>query len=137
MHGGHKGFGAAAFVDLLSGVLPDTAYGLSVRSLFTGGEQARVGHAVLAIDPSGFGSADDFRARLDQWIDSIKGLPASTPGGEVLVAGEPEDRAEAAHMNTVPVQPAVVAELETLARDLRLASIWARLTASTDGRARG
>ena len=65
--GGHKGYGLALMVDVLSGVLPGAATGLQVY-----GDERRpdVGHFFLALDPAAFRPLDEFVPWLRELIDT-------------------------------------------------------------------
>jgi L-2-hydroxycarboxylate dehydrogenase (NAD+) len=125
--GGHKGYGLAAAVDILTGVLPDSGSALDVRSLYAVGRTARVGHWFMALDPSVFGPLDAFSGRLDEFIDTLKSLPAEAVDGEVLVAGEPEARMEADRAEWIPLHRTVFEMLGTVAADVSVKREWARV----------
>jgi L-2-hydroxycarboxylate dehydrogenase (NAD+) len=125
--GGHKGYGLAAAVGILTGVLPDSGSVFDVRSLYASSGTARVGHWFLALDPSVFGPLAAFGARLDAFTDTLKALPSETTGGEVLVAGEPETRMEAARSDWLPLHPVVFAMLGSVASEVSAGWVWTSL----------
>jgi L-2-hydroxycarboxylate dehydrogenase (NAD+) len=125
--GGHKGYGLAAAVDILTGVLPDSGSALDVRGLYAVGAKARVGHWFMALDPSVFGPLDAFSGRLDEFIDTLKSLPAEAVDGEVLVAGEPEARMEADRAEWLPLPRTVFEMLGAVAADVSAKREWARV----------
>jgi LDH2 family malate/lactate/ureidoglycolate dehydrogenase len=119
--GGHKGFGLAAMVDILSCVLSGANWGpfappfalrqeVPARSVGKG-----IGHAFGAMRIDGFIDPDEFRARMDDWVRTFRATkPApGTPG--VVIPGDPERLAEA-HRRTagVPLLDAVVADLRDI-----------------------
>ena len=87
--GGHKGSGLSFFCEILAGSL-------------TGGqasnpEASTVDRLVnnmlsLAFDPAAFGDSDAFADDLTRLVEWVKASPPSTPGGEVLLPGEVEER---------------------------------------------
>jgi LDH2 family malate/lactate/ureidoglycolate dehydrogenase len=87
-HGGHKGYGLAMAVEILSSVLPGVA-GVEPGV----GRRARVGHFFLALDPARFREASGFAGDLDALIDSLHGAERADPRQGVLVPGDPEHAA--------------------------------------------
>jgi L-2-hydroxycarboxylate dehydrogenase (NAD+) len=117
---GHKGYGLAAAVDILTGVLGDSGWGLNVRSLYGNG-RANVAHLLLAIDPAAFGGRTRFERRLSGWIRAMRGLGARG-GDKVMIHGEPEAQAARQNLRTIPIHPSVAQDLAKLASELRLRS---------------
>src|SRR5215212_4247586 len=93
--GGHKGYGLALAVDLLTGVLGGAAFGPNIIGLFSTEAPSDLGQAFVVIDPAAIGSRDAFEARLEGYLEQLIAAPTA-PGapGRVLVAGEPEAEAE-------------------------------------------
>jgi len=84
-HGGHKGYGLAAMVEILSTVLP----GVPLADTGSAG-RASVGHFLLAIDPGCFRRDGGFAGDLDQLIDRLHAAPPLETTEPVLVPGDPE-----------------------------------------------
>lgn len=84
--GEHKGSGLAFICELLGGAL--TGSGCA------GPAQGRVVNGMLSIylAPKSFGAEDAIAAEARQYIEWFKESRPATPGGEVLVPGEPEAR---------------------------------------------
>jgi len=61
--GGHKGYGLALMVDVLSGVLSGAATGLQV---YADEKRPNVGHFFMALDPAAFRPLDEFRRDMDR-----------------------------------------------------------------------
>ncbi len=80
--GGHKGYGLAAMVEILSAVLPGEFH--------SGG----VGHFFLALDPDSFLGTDSFRASLDELMDDLRETQPKSADRDVQVAGDPEYAAQ-------------------------------------------
>lgn len=95
--GGHKGYGLAMVVELLTGILGAAAFGPNVVSLFSTHEgPADLGHAFMAIDPA---VIDDepggFEHRLETLLGQLVDAPLTPDApGPVLVHGAPEVAAE-------------------------------------------
>ncbi|HEY8847508.1 MAG TPA: Ldh family oxidoreductase [Candidatus Limnocylindrales bacterium] len=93
--GGHKGYGLALAVDLLTGVLGGAAFGPNILGLFSTAGPSNLGQAFVVIDPAAIGTREAFETRLEGYLDQLVAAP-TVPGapGRVLVAGEPEAEAE-------------------------------------------
>ena len=119
--GGHKGFGLAAMVDILSCVLSGANWGpfappfalrqeMPSRSVGKG-----IGHAFGAMRIDGFIDPVEFKSQMDDWVRTFRATkPApGTPG--VVIPGDPERQAEAERRVTgVPLLPAVVTDLRDI-----------------------
>ncbi|MGW0502953.1 Ldh family oxidoreductase [Micromonospora sp. NPDC003241] len=86
--GGHKGFALAVIAELL-------AVGLSDGDRFAGAERSSC-LFVLAVDPARFGPSQRLHDFVEATVRRLKAVPADPDSGEVLVPGEPEQRARAA-----------------------------------------
>ncbi len=84
---GHKGYGLAVLCEVLAGAL--TGGGCSNPA-----NAGRVVNGMLSIliDPSFFQSDPAFAAEIRRFIDWVKSSEKSTPGGEILMPGEIEER---------------------------------------------
>ncbi len=97
----HKGSGIAFMCEILAGVLT----GGETSGPIPGGKRGRISNGMLSIylDPGHFG-AQDFVAKAFEYADYVKASRPTTPGGEVLVPGEPEARMRADRLaNGVPL----------------------------------
>lgn len=93
---GHKGFGLALMIDVLTGVLSGGGWGEQVRPLYREPDRPNdCAHMFLAIDPELLGGIDEFRSRSSALADRVRGS-ATAPGVDRLyLPGEIEaDRAE-------------------------------------------
>jgi LDH2 family malate/lactate/ureidoglycolate dehydrogenase len=94
--GGHKGYGLALAVDLLTGVLAGAAMGPGIVPLFSlEGGPSNLGQSFLVIDPAAIDAPGAFEQRLEGLLDELVAAPTA-PGapGPVLVHGQPEAEAE-------------------------------------------
>lgn len=85
--GGHKGYGLAAMVEILSTTLAGASYAPLRAASATRND---VGHFHLAMHPEAFRDAGDFERDLDELIDALRATPPADPAQPVLVAGDPE-----------------------------------------------
>jgi LDH2 family malate/lactate/ureidoglycolate dehydrogenase len=88
--GGHKGYGLAATVEILSTMLSGAFYAPTRERRHPGAERYNVGHFFLALDPKAFRDPGEFEADLDDMIDALHAARPADPGQGVLVAGDPE-----------------------------------------------
>lgn len=93
--GGYKGTGLAVMVEVLCAVLSGGAMLTELHGLRKQGKPMRVGQFFLALDVERFMPMELFVERMQKMRDMLK-QTAPAPGyDEVLVAGEPEWRAQA------------------------------------------
>ena len=82
---GHKGYGLALMVDVLSGVLSGAATGLQA---YADEKQPDVGHFFMALDPAAFRPLDEFRRDMDRLAKELKDSPKAEGQSRIYVAGE-------------------------------------------------
>jgi len=126
---GYKGYGLAAAVDLLTGVLGGGAFGLSVAGMWDTGYPSTIGQLLLAIDPAAFGPVDGFHARVRTWRAEMTSRARQDGVEEILVPGDKEWRAEERQRERVELLPAVIDDLARLAVERRLLRSWRAVVA--------
>ncbi|MDB5025995.1 MAG: Ldh family oxidoreductase [Mucilaginibacter sp.] len=121
-HGGHKGFGLGATVDILSAVLSGANYGPWVPPFVafldppTDPVGLGIGHFVGAMRVDGFRPVDEFKSHLDNWIERFRSSATVDPSQKVIIPGEPEMDADAdRRAGGIPLVDAVVKDLNVLA----------------------
>jgi LDH2 family malate/lactate/ureidoglycolate dehydrogenase len=116
---GYKGYGLAAMVDILSGVLAGAQVSLHVREAAESGEGAGIGHLVAAIDVAAFGSVNEFKDAMDDYIDDLHAAPCAPGTDRIKVAGEPEFDARERHLRSgIPLHSGVATSLLELGHEL-------------------
>ena len=98
----HKGSGLAFMCEILAGVLT----GGETSGPIPGGKRSRISNGMLSIylDPGHFG-AQDFVRKANEYAEYVKAARPTSPGGEVLVPGEPEARMRAERLaHGIPLQ---------------------------------
>lgn len=117
--GGYKGTGLALMVEILCGMLSGGAFGQEVGGTRVAGRPMRTSHAFIAIQVERFMPLPDFTARMKRLREMIKSSTPALGYDEVLMAGEPEWRAEAERRaHGVPISRAIWRELADLATRL-------------------
>ena len=119
---GHKGYAISFMMDVLSGVLTGSSYGTGVVGPHVPDKRSGCGHLVIAISIEALMPLDDFGQRMDDLIDTVK-RSAVTPGGEILVPGELENRAAARAGGMVMLPDQTLTMLAELARSAGIAPL--------------
>jgi LDH2 family malate/lactate/ureidoglycolate dehydrogenase len=123
--GGHKGYGLALVVEILSAVLAGAAFGPHLGSLYADLDRGQdVGHCFCALDVSAFGSAEAFLERMDALISEIRAVPTQPGVSEILLPGEVESRcAQRYAVDGIPFDAGVYAEICGVAAELGVAPL--------------
>lgn len=117
--GGYKGSGLGMMVEIFCGVLGGGAMSTDVGGVRTRGRATRISQTFIAIDVARFMPLEQFRARLDELVSRVKATAPAAGYDEVLVAGEPEWRAEEDRRRTgIPLNAGVWEELVKAAHRL-------------------
>ncbi|CAG9530275.1 unnamed protein product [Cercopithifilaria johnstoni] len=85
--GGYKGYGLGALVEIICSILGDAQWGPHVRKWMSTTSVANLGQCFISVNPDGF--APNFENRLQEFIDSMRGLKP-VDNKRVLIAGDPE-----------------------------------------------
>ena len=98
--GGHKGYGLAVAMEILSTVL-------------SGGH---VGHCFIAIDPRRFRNDGEFETNLDTLIDALHACPPLDADNPVLVPGDPEYlAADERRVQGIPLSRSLIEDVRSVA----------------------
>jgi LDH2 family malate/lactate/ureidoglycolate dehydrogenase len=93
--GGHKGYGLALAVDLLTGVLAGASFGPNIVGLFSTDGPSDLGQTFIVIDPAAVDAPGAFESRLEGYLGQLVAAPTVPDApGRVLVPGEPEAEAQ-------------------------------------------
>jgi LDH2 family malate/lactate/ureidoglycolate dehydrogenase len=92
--GGYKGSGLAMMIEILCGVLGGGAMCTELGGIRVQGQPMRTSQFFLAIDVARFMPLAEFEARMRTLVAMVKSSKTAKGFDEVLVAGEPEWRAE-------------------------------------------
>lgn len=121
-HGSHKGYALGSIVDIFSAVLSGGSYGpwappfpayIAMPENMPG---KGLGHFFGAMRIDAFRPGGEFKAHMDNWISRFRQARPAAGFERVLIPGDPERETEAIRMaDGIPVVPAVVSELESLA----------------------
>jgi len=105
-------------VDLMSGVLANSAFGPRVKGTDTVTGSAGVDHAFLALKIGAFDDVAAFKARVDDYIAEIKGVRKARGVGGIYLPGELEfvKERERRHKG-IPLPRKVVEDLLAIGRE--------------------
>jgi ureidoglycolate dehydrogenase (NAD+) len=117
---GPKGYGLAFVVEVLAGLLSGSRTGTEVRRMYDDFDQPQgIGHLLGAIDPARFLAPEDFTGGVERLAAQLKATPPAAGFDEVLLPGEPEERARQRHRRDgVPIPEEVARELAALGAEL-------------------
>lgn len=120
---GHKGYGLALVIDMLTGVLANGGFGNAVRGLYADTSVPNnCAHFFLALDLAHFGDVDGFLARAAELADQVHSSPTAPGVERTLLPGQLEaERRRAALTSGVRVEATVLDALEATARSLGVA----------------
>ena len=86
---GHKGYALALMVEVFSSVLSGAAIGPEIGSMYKDLDRKQnVGHFFCLLNISAFINLADFKKRIDETIDRIKGSKKRPGVEEILIPGE-------------------------------------------------
>ena len=90
----HKGYAIAMMMDVLSGVLTGSAFGVEVHGPYQSAKRSGCGHLMIALDIVAFQPLAEFNARMEKLIEQVKSVPLAKGHDEVFYPGELEARSE-------------------------------------------
>ena len=115
---GHKGYGLAVMVDMLSTMLSGACYGTDI-GLFSKLEKENTGFFIILIDPSKFMPIEEFKANADRYIRMMKDSRKAPGVEEIFLPGEIEYRKFKENMEKgMSFSPALEKELTELSVSL-------------------
>ncbi|MCU0665129.1 MAG: Ldh family oxidoreductase [Myxococcota bacterium] len=118
---GHKGYGLAAMVDILCGVLSGSAFGPQVDDVHGStahgkAQKPNVGHFFAALDIARFMPEPTFRARMDSFVEMLKSSPKALDASTIFIHGEKEHLRTQLHLQGgIPLATNVLDALRTIA----------------------
>ncbi|WP_345021072.1 Ldh family oxidoreductase [Actinomadura keratinilytica] len=114
---GHKGYGIAFMMDVLSGVLTGSSYATGVAGPYVPDRRSGCGHLLIALRVEAFLDRGEFDRRLGDLIGLTKAVPLAPGFEEIFHPGEIEDRnAAAAARDGVALPAKTRRDLDRLAR---------------------
>ncbi len=125
LHGSHKGYCLSSIIDILSGVISGANFGPFVPPVvpFFPVKDRQVGlgtgHFFGAIRVDAFMTTNEFKTRMDEWINIFRNAKPAKGQEKVLIPGDIEREAENKIMKEgINLVPAVRDELKEVADEL-------------------
>ena len=120
--GGYKGSGLAMLAEILCAVLSGGAMSTQLGGIRVKGQPMRTSQLFLAIDVARFMPLADFERRMQELVAMVKSARTARGYDEILVAGDPEWRAEERRRSEgIPLSEGVWKSLSEAARELGVA----------------
>jgi L-2-hydroxycarboxylate dehydrogenase (NAD+) len=123
--GGYKGYGLALIIGLLCGTLNGAAMGKDVIDFNADDTSVtNTGHAIVAINIEAFMPLAEFRQQVDVLVRDLRASNRMPGFDRIRMPGEGSREARVANEKAgVPVPPALLAALDTLAGELNIAPL--------------
>ena len=123
--GGYKGYGLALIVGLLAGTLNGAAMGKDVIDFnHDDTSVTNTGQAICMIDLSAFGDIDAFKQRVDTLARDLRASERIDGVERIWLPGEQsEQRRRNYAKDGIPLPPALVKQLDTLAAELNISPL--------------
>jgi LDH2 family malate/lactate/ureidoglycolate dehydrogenase len=122
-HGSHKGYCLGAIVDILAAVLSGANFGpfvppmMSYLPLLEQKSGEGWGHFFGAMRIDGFMPADEFKARMDKWIETMRAASPAKGHDRILIPGDPERENEERNAREgIVLLPQVIADMKIISK---------------------
>ena len=110
--GSHKGYGLACMVDILSGILAGSAFGMVPG-------RPNFSHMVAAYNIEAFTEIDQFKSLMDDFLRALKDTPPAPGHDRVIVPGQLEVEAtQDRQANGIPLHKEVVQWFQDICNEL-------------------
>lgn len=119
---GHKGYGLAVVVELLTGALGGGAFLCDIGHLYKEPEKpSGICHHMLAINPLATMDKEEWVAAVAEIRSRIKATPMVKSGDRLIIPGEIEEACEAARtIGGVPMEASLFAKFNALGKEYSL-----------------
>lgn len=125
VHGSHKGYCLSSLVDIFSAVFSGANFGpfvppsVAYLPLLDKKVGEGTGHFFGAMRIDAFQPAEEFRSRMDEWIETFRSARPAQGKERVLIPGDPEREAMDRIMKEgITLVPAIEKDLEEVAESL-------------------
>ena len=124
-HGSHKGYCLSSIVDIFSAVFSGANFGpfvppsVAYLPLLDKKTGEGTGHFFGAMRIDAFQPANEFKAKMDEWIETFRSAKPAQGQEKVLIPGDPEREAEERMMrNGIELLPAIKKDILEVAEAL-------------------
>ena len=108
--GGHKGYAISVLMDVLSGILTGSRFGVSIVGPYMPEGTSGAGHLAIAIDIAAIRPLVEFEADMERLIGELKSAPRAPGVDEIFYPGEIAARREAEALAAGIELPATTAD---------------------------
>lgn len=121
--GGYKGSGLGMMAEILCAVLSGGAMSTSIGGVHIRTRPMNTSQTFLALDVRRFMPPEEFQARMEHLVKTVKSARTAEGYDEILVAGDPEWRMEEERLREgIPVDDSTWSSLMTLAQEFGIKS---------------
>ena len=124
-HGSHKGYCLSAIVDIFSAILSGANFGpfvppsVAYLPLLDEKVGEGTGHFFGAMRIDAFQPADQFKRKMDEWINTFRNAKSAPGKPPVIIPGDPERQKEdLIRKNGIQILPAVLTDMKEIADKL-------------------
>lgn len=124
-HGSHKGYCMGALIDIFSAVFSGANFGpfvppqVAYLPLLEKSVGEGLGHFFGAIRVDAFRPASEFKASMDQWIETFRGAVPAQGHDRVLIPGDVErEKSERIMREGITLLPSIDNDLQAIASEL-------------------
>jgi LDH2 family malate/lactate/ureidoglycolate dehydrogenase len=122
---GHKGYGLAVMVEMITGVLSGGGVMQDIPSwIFQMEKRNDVSHLFIVLDISKFMPVDQFVGRMESMVNYLHSAPKAKGFDRIYYPGEIEWSKKDAESNVVLLSPATVESLEGLSEESKIPLKW-------------
>lgn len=121
-HGSHKGYCLAAVVDIFSAILSGANFGpfvppsVAYLPMLDRKVGEGTGHFFGAMRIDAFQPADQFKIKMDEWIETFRNAKSAPGKPKVLIPGDPErEKEEFQKKYGITLMPGVIKEIKEIA----------------------
>jgi LDH2 family malate/lactate/ureidoglycolate dehydrogenase len=121
--GDYKGSGLALMIEIFTSLLTGATLGVHAAGFFSDMTRpADVAHLFMAIDIAAFVEVEPFKERLHALLAEMRGLPLAPDFDRITLPGEiEEEKLRDRQANGIPIDPAVLADLQQLSTETGVA----------------
>jgi len=126
-HGSHKGYCLSAIVDILSAVFSGANFGpfvppsVAYLPVLKESVGEGTGHFFGAMRIDAFQPAEEFKLKMDKWIETFRGAESAPGKPKVKIPGDIEREKEAQIRRAgISIIPAVICDVKQIAEELEL-----------------
>lgn len=121
-HGSHKGYCLAAIVDIFSAILSGANFGpfvppsVAYLPLLDKKVGEGTGHFFGAMRIDAFQPADQFKNKMDEWIETFRNAKSAPGKPKILIPGDPErEKEELLKKNGITLIPGIIKDIKEIA----------------------